>query len=146
MSTRRKLKRVFAHYSTWEEAKAGMWRRPTGNERDYLIQKCAEFMSITSQFKSAMLRAIDEWPISCEFNFTSRANNRQAWLGHAACCIAINCPEEPTRAAWWTLTQKQRDDADMAAAEVIDIWERRYLREDAPAELFASMNECQNSE
>lgn len=73
-----------------------------------------------------MYRAIEEWPNSCEVNLTSRANNRQAWLGHAACCIAIECPEEPTRAAWWTLTQAQRDAGDEAAAEVIREWERRY--------------------
>lgn len=121
-----KFKRVFRHHDEWEEAKAGMWRRPTGTERDFLIAKCSDFMKDTAAFKAAMLRALEEWPISCEVNFTSRSNNKQAWLGHAACCIAIDCPEEPTRAAWWTLTKKQRDAADAAAAEVIQEWERRY--------------------
>lgn len=125
-----KIKRVFHHYSLWEEGHFGMWRRPTGSEREYLILKCAEFMADTARFRAGMIRAISEWPISCEVNFTNRSNNRQAWLGHAACCISVDCPEEPTRAAWWTLTKKQRDDADAAAAEVIEMWERRYTGAD----------------
>lgn len=119
--------RIYHHYEKWEETKAGMWRRPSGEERNILIAQCKEFMSDTSQFRAAMLRAIEEWPISCEVNFTTKAINRQAWLGHAACCIAIDCPEEPTRAAWWLLTEQQRNDADDAAAEVITIWEARQL-------------------
>ena len=136
----RKLKRVFRHYSEWEEAKAGMWRRPTGSERDYLIAKCSEFMNDTAQFRAAMLRAISEWPESCEVNFTSRGNNRQAWLGHAACCIAIDCPEEPTRAAWWTLSKAKRDAADEAAAEVIEIWEAKYGA--SPMPILAEVLPC----
>lgn len=120
------MRRVYHHYEKWEETKAGLWRRPTGEERQALIANCAVFMADTSAFRRAMERAIEEWPISCEANFTTKSINRQAWLGHAACCIAIGCPEEPTRAAWWKLTQMQRDLADEAAAEVIKIWEQRY--------------------
>lgn len=132
---KRKIKRIFHHHSKWEEADAGMWRRPTGSEREWHIQRCHEFMEDTARFRDAMLKAISDWPISCEVNLSNPHNNRQAWLGHAACCIAIECPEEPTRAAWWKLTQKQRDDADDAAAEVIDIWERRQLGECQSTEL-----------
>ena len=120
------FERVWRHYSEWEETHAGLWRRVAGMERDELINKCSVFMADTSRFKAGMLRAIDEWPVSCEVNFTTPSLNRQAWLGHAACCIAIGCPEEPTRAAWWTLTQEQRDAGDEAAAETIKEWERRY--------------------
>jgi hypothetical protein len=134
-----KIKRVFHHHDLWEEAGAGMWRRPTGSERQYLIQKCAEFMDNTDAFREAMYQAIEEWPISCEVNFTNRNNNRQAWLGHAACCIAIECPEEPTRAAWWTLSKAKRDAADAAAAEVIEEWERRYLERLKPEPENASL-------
>lgn len=122
----RKLKRVYRPFSEWEETYAGMWMRPTGEERAQHIEKCALFMADTDAFRAAMLRAIDEWPNSCEVAFTSTASNRQAWLGHAACCIAIGCPEEPTRAAWWKLTQEAREAGDAAAAEVILIWEERY--------------------
>lgn len=127
-----KIKRVYHHHDKWEEAKAGMWRRPTGSERDYLVQKCAEFMANTDAFREAMYQAIEEWPVSCEVNFTKRSGNRIAWLGWAACCIAIDCPEEPTRAAWWKLTRQQREDADAAAAEVILEWERRYKEGEQP--------------
>lgn len=120
------MKRVYRHYEEWEETKAGLWRRPTGDERRQWIDLCSVFMADTSQFHAAMLRVIDEWPVSCEVNFTTKTINRQAWLGHAACCVAIGCPEEPTRAAWWKLTQSQRDLADAAAAEVITLWEARH--------------------
>src|SRR5690348_3445040 len=120
------LERIHHPYQDWEETKAGMWKRPNGLERDEHINRCSAFMADTKQFRAAMLRAISEWPISCEQNLTCFDLNRQAWLGHAACCIAIGCPEEPTRAAWWTLTQEQRDAADAAAAEVIAIWEQQH--------------------
>ena len=121
------IKRVFRHYSEWEEARCGMWIRPIGSEREYHIQRCREFMADTELFRSAMFRAINEWPVSCEVNLTNGSNNRRAWIGHAACCMAIGCPEEPTRAAWWTLTQSQRDAADAAAEEAIREWERAYI-------------------
>lgn len=117
------MKRIYHSYDKLEETKAGLWRRPTGSEREALILECGHFMANTAAFRSAMVRAIHEWPISCEQNFSTKSINRQAWLGHAACCIAIGCPEEPTRAAWWTLTQSQRDAADAAAEEVIKEWE-----------------------
>lgn len=121
------LARIHHHYEKWEETKAGMWRRPNGLERDEHINRCSGFMANTERFRTAMLRVIVEWPISCEQNLTCMDLNRQAWLGHAACCIAIGCPEEPTRAAWWTLTQEQRDAADAAAAEVIEQWEQQHI-------------------
>lgn len=118
------MKRIYHSYEKWEETKAGMWRKPCGEERKQFIENCSVFMSNTAAFRAAMFRAIQEWPLSCENNLTAKNVNRQAWLGHAACCIAIGCPEEPTRAAWWTLTQRQRELADEAAAEAIAAWEK----------------------
>jgi len=118
------MKRIYRNYREWEETRAGLWNRPVGIERDTHIEKCSVFMSDTMLFERAMFRVILEWPISCEVNFTSKGSNRQAWLGHAACCIEIGCPEEPTRAAWWKLTQEQRDLADASAAKVIKVWEQ----------------------
>jgi hypothetical protein len=122
------MKRVYHHYEKWEETAAGLWRRPTGVERQMWIETAAEFMRDTELFRAGMLRAVKEWPISCEVNFTSPGTNQQAWLGHAACCISTGCPEEPTRAAWWTLTQELRDAADKAAAEVIVLWQNDYMK------------------
>lgn len=120
------MKRVYHPYNKWEETAAGLWRKQTGRERVLYMERCSAFMAVTALFRAAMFRVIQEWPISCEANFTTKSINRQAWLGHAACCIAIDCPEETTRAAWWTLTQPQRESADMAAAEAITEWERLY--------------------
>ena len=122
------MRRIFYHYTDWEETYAGLWRRVSGEERQQLIAKCAIFMADTLQFQRAMAQVIQEWPISCEINFTIMAANRQAWLGRAACCLALQCPEEPTRSAWWMLTQAQRDDADTAAAMLITQWEHAYTK------------------
>jgi hypothetical protein len=72
-----------------------------------------------------MLKAIDLWPVSCEHNLSCTGMNRQAWIGHAACCIATGCPEHITRLAWHTLTQKQQDEANAKADFAIKTWEER---------------------
>ena len=130
------MKRVYHHYELWQETKWGMWRRPAGQERAEWIKKAAEFMADTARFESAMNKVVEDWSTSCEVNFTTKSINRQAWLGHAATCLAIGCPEEPTRAAWWTLTENQRNLADDAAARAIVKWERYY----------AKRKKCQNQE
>lgn len=70
-----------------------------------------------------MLRVLPAWPISCEHNLTDLAQNRRAWIGHAACCLELACSEDVTREAWGHLTQGQRDAANAKASEAIATWE-----------------------
>lgn len=121
------FRRVYYHYAKWEEYQQGMWRIVTEpDKRNYYLIKAAELMKNPADFKAAMLKAVEGWPISCERNFTAPAINHQAFIGHAGCCIATGSPEEITRAAWHTLNQEEQDRANQAADEVIAEWSRRY--------------------
>jgi hypothetical protein len=121
-----KLDRIYHHYSKWEEVPAGMWRLVTGAEHDDLLAKAIKFTGDASLYGSWMLIALDRWPFSCEQNLSCPSMNRQAWIGHAATCLAINCPEAITREAWRFLSVKQQDDANAKADEAILEWENRH--------------------
>lgn len=131
-----KIKRVFRHYQELEEFHMGMWRIVRGEERKRLMQAAADLMRDPEAFKAAMLRAVREWPISCEANFTADGVNHIAWLGHAGCCIGANSPEEATRAGWHTLTQAEQDVANRVAAEALEEFWKSY-RQPGALDLFA---------
>lgn len=117
------MRRIWHPYTSWEEVPAGMWRRVSGAERQELLQKAICFTGDATLYGAAMLRVLQEWPISCEHNLSDEAQNRRAWIGHAACCLAIGCPEDVTREAWAYLTEDQRDQANRKATEAIVAWE-----------------------
>jgi hypothetical protein len=121
------MKRVYHHYEKWEEYKCGMWRQIHGQERVAMLITVETFMRDTAAFRLGMFRAISEWPFSCEDKLTCRSLNQQAWIGHAACCIAVGSPEEVTRCAWWNLSQDEQDRANAAATEAIQEWRKRYF-------------------
>ena len=103
-----------------------MWRKVSNREADELLQKAITFTGDAKLYGSFMRRAVAEWPISCEQNLLEQSLNKQAWIGHAACCIALNCPEYITRKAWWHLTQEQQDAANLEADAALAGWEREY--------------------
>jgi hypothetical protein len=120
------MKRIYHPYTKWEEYHAGMWRTVKGEEAEKLIAAAVEFTGDAKLYGKWMRRVVAEWPISCEHNLTCRAMNRQAWIGHAATCMAIGCPEDITRLAWHQLTDQQRNEANDQATEAIEIWEGQY--------------------
>ncbi len=122
------LTRVFLPYWTWEEYHAGMWRETYGAERDALLEEAIKFTGDAKLYGLYMSKVVDAWPYSCAYNLSNQAINRQAWVGHAATCLAINCPEDITRLAWHTLTQTQQDDANVQADNAIAKWESKYMR------------------
>ncbi len=73
-----------------------------------------------------MGRVVDEWKNSCEHNLTNKTQNRKAWIGHAACALAFNCPEDIVREAWGYLTEKQQIAANCKAVNAIEYWEENY--------------------
>jgi hypothetical protein len=131
-----KTSRVYYHYEQLEEYHAGMWRIIRGEARMAFIEAAANLMRAPQAFKEAMLRAVREWPKSCEFNFTSDAVNRIAWLGHAGCCLGVGSPEEATRAGWHTLNESEQDAANLVAAEALSTWEASYYMVGSQLELF----------
>lgn len=120
------MRQVFYHYENLEEHRAGLWRITQPVERDRYIGAAAALMSDPRAFLAAMLRAIEEWPNSCEAAMTTPSLNRRAWFGHAGCCIATGSPEDLTRQAWHTLTQDQQDRANAAADQAIHAWAKGY--------------------
>lgn len=119
------MKRIYHPYWLWEDVKAGMWRKASPSEESELLPKAIEFTGNASLYGSYMRMVSEEWTYSCEHNLTEASMNRRAWIGHAACSMAIGCPEYLTRRAWWMLTQEQRDAADAEADNAILQWELR---------------------
>jgi hypothetical protein len=116
------MKRVFHHYERLEEFTDGMWRITRGDGRKAHVEASAALMRDATAFEGAMLRALEEWPLSCEHNLSAENVNRIAWLGHAGCCVGAGSPEDCTRVAWHTLTQSEQDAANQAAANVLAQW------------------------
>jgi hypothetical protein len=118
------VKRLYHHYEQWEEISHGMWRRVLGQARKPLLEQAACLMRDSVRFHAAMLLASQEWKYSCEAHLTG-GYNRQAWMGHAGCCLATGSPEDVTREAWHTLTQSEQDLANEAADRVLADWDIR---------------------
>jgi hypothetical protein len=120
------VKRIWHPYTAWEEVAAGMWASVGGSERKRLLAEAITFTGDHERYGSYMLQVLNAWPISCEHNLSDIGQNRKAWIGHAACCLAIGCPEDITREAWGYLTEEQRVSANRRAAEAISVWEGRH--------------------
>jgi hypothetical protein len=106
-----------------------MWRDLSESEQRRFLPMAVEFTGNAPRYGAAMLRVIDEMPRACEHNLTEPSMNRQAWIGHAACYLAIDCPEYITREAWGKLSDRQRDEANAQADRAILQWEQRYAQE-----------------
>jgi hypothetical protein len=130
------MKQVFYHYTKWEEYKQGMWRVVEGKQREGFLKKAIEFTGNAKLYGSYMLKVVEQWPISCEQNLTCNNINQQAWIGHAACCIAIDCPEDIVREAWSYLTEKQQIEANKEADKAILLWKDKYKKQNGQLSLF----------
>jgi len=123
------LKRVYYSFDKWEDYKLGMWRKvPSGLEEQFL-KAAILFTGDAELYGTYMIRAINEWPFGCEHNLSCTGMNRQAYIGHAATCIALTCPEYITRLAWHQLTKDQQDKANDKADIAINIWEQNYAKD-----------------
>jgi hypothetical protein len=116
------MMRVYFHYSDLEEWSAGMWQIIGGKRKQANVLAAADLMRDASAFESAMMRALEEWPNSCQHNLTAEDTNRLAWLGHAGCFLATGSPEENTRCGWHTLNKQEQDIANATAQRVLDAW------------------------
>lgn len=117
----------------WEDLEefhpaGGMWAIPAASWRNRLIRASAELMVDTGAFRTAMRRALAEWPRSVETNLSRPGMNYRAWLGHAGCFLATGSPEETTRLGWHELDDAEQYAANEAADTVIHEW-RNSIRE-----------------
>lgn len=122
------LTRVWHPYTAWECFRAGMWGFAEAQERRALLRTAVEFTGDAKLYGSWMRKVIKAWPVSCEHHLTDTGSNRRAYVGHAAACLAIKCPEDITRKAWGYLSQQQQDEANHQADLAIEEWERGYER------------------
>lgn len=118
----RKGERIYYHYEDLEEYHAGMWRIIRGSDRREIVDRAADLMKNSHEFKDAMEQAVKTWPKSCEHNLSAPSVNHIAWLGHAGCCVAVSSPEDCTRQAWGNLNSAEQDEANAVAAEVLATW------------------------
>lgn len=123
-SLQMKLKRVWLPIDQWEEISANMWGE-VANRRIFL-QRVVIFTGNHRLYGRYMQRVTIEWPNSCINALTDYNLNRKAWIGHAACALALHCPEDITRQAWGLLTNEQRILANRQADRAIQSWEMRY--------------------
>ena len=97
-------------------------------DRAAFLRRATIFTGNHRLYGRYMVRVTEEWPNSCLNALTDFGLNRKAWIGHAACALAIRCPEDITRQAWGLLTDEQRLLANRQAERAIESWEVRYLK------------------
>lgn len=131
------MEQIYHHYSKWEDYNAGMWRKTSKDDERKYLEDAISFTGDAELYGEWMLKVIDEWPVACEHNLSDVGQNRKAWIGHAACCLAIGCPESITRQAWGYLTREQQDRANNMADIAIKQWEQKNgFGENDAQELF----------
>jgi len=119
------MKRIYHPVQRWEEMRFNMWG--AAKDRKAAKELAIRFTGDAALYGSFMRRVCEEWPISCENALTDTNLNRKAWLGHAACALAHQIPEDIVREAWSELTDEQRILANKQAHDAISAWE--YHRE-----------------
>jgi hypothetical protein len=119
-----KLTRVWRPIESWEEVGFNMWGDCPG--RKDALRRAICFTGNHRLYGRYMIRVTQEWPNSCINALTDYSLNRRAWIGHAACALALQCPEDVTRQAWGHLTDEQRILANAQADRAIQSWEVRY--------------------
>lgn len=122
------MKQIYHPYTNWECFKNGMWNKLEAKEETEMLQIAIEFTGDYVKYGKAMLRAINEWPISCEHHLTDISINRKAYIGHCAVCLELGIPEYITRKAWGYLTQEQQDKANKQAENAIKQYEATYKK------------------
>lgn len=105
-----------------------MWGKVPDGQRKKFLEDAILFTGNAQLYGKYMLRVAKEWPISCEQNLTDYSQNRRAWIGHAACALAMKCPEDIVREAWSYLSEKQQIAANAEADKAIEEWENLQWR------------------
>lgn len=117
------MDRIYHTWDKWECYPAGFFEvRPPGELTDEdCEQKYKEFLIDIPEFKRVMRLIIVEWVNSCEHNLTNERMNRIAWMGQAALCYKYRIPSR-YRGGYNLLTEDQKNNADIAALDIINEW------------------------
>lgn len=122
-----RIKQIYHPYTKWECYKNKMWEDVTGIEAERLLPLAIKFTSNHILYGEAMKRVVYKWRYSCENFLTDLNINRKAWIGHAACSLELNLPENVVRMAWKKLTDEQRYLANKEAEKYIKLWEENFI-------------------
>lgn len=113
--------RVYHPYWLWEEVRFNMWG--VAVDKVAQLEWAINFTGDHILYGSWMKKVVDDWPFSCAHNLSNTEQNRKAWIGHAACAYANQCPEDIVRSAWGRLTKEQQQLANDQAQKAIEYWE-----------------------
>jgi hypothetical protein len=120
-----KTEQVWHPWYEWEEIAHNMWG--TVDDRRAMLKRAVVFTGDHVLYGSFMERVIVEWPISCENALTDPHLGHRSWIGHAACALAMHCPEDIVRQAWGVLSSEQKLLANQKADGAVAAW--RYNRQ-----------------
>ena len=115
------MSRVHHPYTVWEDFRAGMYAPSSRPDEDAAASR--DLLANPEALREALADVVAAWPKASQQFLGNLESNRRSWLGQAACCYRLGVPAVATRAAWWQLTEEQRDLANDAADVVIHKWD-----------------------
>lgn len=127
MNKKISIKAIWHPYWKWEEVVYNMWGTVT--DHDGFLKRAIKFTGNHKLYGKYMRIVVRKWRYSCEHNLSKIGTNRRAWVGHAAVALALQCPEDIVREAWWHLSDRQREFANKQADKAIKLWETNYVKE-----------------
>jgi len=120
------IPQVYHPVQVWEEIAHNMWGKV--DDRADFLQRAIQFTGDHKLYGSYMRRVCAEWPYSTENALTDPHLNHKAWVGHAACALAMRCPEDIVRQAWSHLNDEQKLLANQEASRAVADWRRAYIQ------------------
>lgn len=126
--------RIFHTWDKWECHKSGFYAsKKEGMKAEECEKLYAEFLSDDEKFKNGLNGVLNDWINSCEHYLTNKAMNRIAWLGQAAMCYSTGVPSKFC-SGFNLLTNEQQEKANQIALEYLNIWMKKYNREQVTME------------
>ena len=122
----KEIKQIFHPFDVWEDHKFGFYNNISGGNKAEMIKDVIQLFCNPEETEIYMNRVIEEWPFSCEHNFTNEGMNKIAYLGQAACALYKGVPSTVTMEAWSQVPQPFRDMADETAQRIINQWETKH--------------------
>lgn len=126
--------RIFHTWDKWECHKSGFYAsKKEGMKAEECEKLYAEFLSDDEKFKNGLNGVLNDWINSCEHYLTNKAMNRIAWLGQAAMCYSTGVPSKFC-SGFNLLNNEQQEKANQIALEYLNIWMKKYNREQVTME------------
>lgn len=126
--------RIFHTFEKWECHKAGFYSsKKDGMTGEQCEQEYVNYLSDENRFKEGLDGIINEWINSCEHYLTNKSMNRIAWLGQAAMCYSTGIPSKFC-SGFNLLTPEQQDKANQIALDALNVWMKKYSRNEVSME------------